>query len=115
MIEVKIVYSKKLYKSGREVFTYKDIIIKGHSSDGTINSIKCCAGVTAITCGLVNLLCDTTCSVEINKGYFHYHANQKEMANDINYGINALVYQLDSISMVYPKFFKEFEFIEEKN
>lgn len=111
MIEVKIKYSKKTYASGREIFNYKDIIIKGHSSDGTINSIKCCAGVTAITCGLINLLEGGKCSVEVNKGFFHYTAH-KEVEKEINYAINAMVYQLDSISVIYPSFFK-IEFIEE--
>ena len=118
MIEVLITYSKKTYKGGRELFIYKDVNIKGHSSDGTINSIKCCAGVTAITCGLVNLLSgETKCSIEINKGYFHYHMSNYEA--EINYAINALVYQLDSISMIYPQFFniqfKEIENNEEEN
>ena len=114
MIEVRITYSKKTFASGREVFNYKDIIIKGHSSDGSINSIKCCAGVTAITCGLLNLLEATKCEVEVNKGYFHYIAH-KGVEQEVNYAMNALVYQLDSISSIYPSFFKEFEFIEEKD
>lgn len=109
MIEVKITFTKKLYRSGRENFIYKDISVKGHSSDGTLNSTKCCAGVTAITCGLVNLF-DDTCSVEINKGYFHFHMN--DYSSEINYAVNALVYQLDNIQMIYPQFFKKFEFIE---
>ena len=114
MIEVKVTYSKKTFKSGREVFHYKDILIKGHSSDGTINSIKCCAGVTAITCGLLNLLEATKCEVEVNKGYFHYKAHIG-VEDEVNYAMNCLIYQIDSISMIYPSFFKEFEFIEEKN
>lgn len=114
MIEVKITFTKKLYTSGREVFNYKDVIIKGHSSDGSINSIKCCAGVTAITTGLINLLEDSKCAVEINKGYFHYTA-YKDVEQEVNFAINALVYQLDSISMIYPSFFKDFSWIEEKN
>ena len=113
MIEVIVTYTKKTRKvSGNEVFYYKDIVVKGHSSDGTINSIKCCAGVTAITCGLLNLLSNETnyCSVEVNKGYFHYHKNTSYSA-EINFAINALVYQLDSIGMIYPNFFK-FEYKE---
>lgn len=104
MIDVMITYYKKTKKNGSENFIYKDVVIKGHSSDGTINSIKCCAGVTAITCGLINLFDDTRCKVEINKGYFHYimYSYDKE----INYAINALVYQIDSISMTYPSYFK---------
>ena len=116
MIEVNVTYTKKTRKvSGNEIFYYKDIVVKGHSSDGTINSIKCCAGVTAITCGLLNLLDGETnyCSVEVNKGYFHYHMNSNYSA-EINFAINALVYQLDSISMIYPQFFK-FNYIEEKD
>lgn len=113
MIEVKVTFSKKTFKSGRELFIYKDIIVKGHSSDGTINSTKCCAGVTAITCGLLNLLYSDAnfCSVEVKKGYFHYHMNN--YCHEYNYAINALVYQLDGIEMTYPQFFKT-EFIEEK-
>ena len=115
MIEVNVIYSKKTKSCGREIYTYKDIVVKGHSSDGTINSIKCCAGVTAITCGLLNLLDGETnfCSVEVNKGYFHYHKTKND-SFEINYAINALVYQLDSIGMIYPHFFK-FNYIEEKN
>ena len=113
MIEVKITYSKKTYKSGRELFIYKDVIIKGHASEGDLTSTKCCAGVTAITCGLMNIFDRECCDVTINKGLFTYH--MKEYNNEINYAINALVYQLDSISMIYPKFFKDFIFIEEKN
>ena len=113
MIVVNITYTRKLYKSGREVFIYKDVIIKGHSSDGSINSIKCCAGVTAITCGLINLLKDDLdCNVEINKGYFHYHL--VNYTAELNYAINALIYQLDSISTIYPSFFKDFIWNEEK-
>lgn len=113
MIEVKVIYTKKVFKTtGREYFIYKDIYVKGHSSDGTINSIKCCAGVTAITCGLINLVNEVEGNIEINKGYFHFH--RKKGGYDIDYAMNALVYQLDHISMVYPNFFKEFEFIEEK-
>lgn len=111
MIDVKITFTKKTYQSGREVFIYKDVVIKGHSSDGTINSIKCCAGVTAITCGLMNLLNTRECSIEVNKGYFKYHMNS--YLEEINYAINALVYQIDSISMTYPSFFNV-QFIEEK-
>lgn len=103
MIDVMISYYKKIKKNGSEIFIYKDVVIKGHSSDGTLNSIKCCAGVTAITCGLVNLLSDIKSSVEINKGYFHYHMSNYDV--EINYAINALVYQIDSISMIYPQFF----------
>ena len=114
MIDVKITYTKKLYRSGRELFIYKDISVTGHSSDGTINSIKCCAGVTAITCGLINLLKDDLdCNVEINKGYFHYH--MVNYTAELNYAMNALIYQLDSISMIYPSFFNDFSWIEEKN
>lgn len=114
MIDVSVTYSKKTKKSGKEIFIYKDIIIKGHSSDGTINSIKCCAGVTAITCGLINLLDDYVCNVEINKGYFHYHMIKFE--NEINYAINALVYQIDSISMIYPSYFNvQFKEIQEND
>ena len=109
MIEVKITYTETK-KNGR--YIYKDIIVKGHSSDGTINSIKCCAGVTAITCGLLNLLEDTNCKVEVNKGYFHYHMFRYD--SETNYALNALVYQLDSINMIYPSYFKCFDFIEEK-
>lgn len=112
MIEVIIKYSRKTYHSGREIFFYKDIVVKGHSSDGTLNSIKCCAGVTAVTCGLINLLRDTFTEVEINKGYFHYRCTEKYSA-EVNYAVNAMVYQLDSISVTYPQFFK-FTFIEEK-
>lgn len=113
MIEVTITYSKKTFKSGRELFIYKDVSIKGHSSDGTINSIKCCAGVTAITTGLLNLLDGDTkyCNVEVNKGYFHYHMN--DYLEEYNYAINGLVYQLDAITMVYPSYFKNVQFIEE--
>lgn len=113
MIEVVIKYSKKTYKSGRELFIYKDVSIKGHSSDGTINSIKCCAGVTAITCGLLNLLNDEDryASVEVNKGYFHFHMGS-DYSYEVNYAINALVYQIDSIAMTYPQFFNV-QFIEE--
>ena len=117
MIEAVVKYSKKTFKGGRELFIYKDIVIKGHSSDGTINSIKCCAGVTAITCGLINLLeygNKRYCSVEINKGYFHYQFGSQYNA-EINYAINALIYQLDSIQMTYPTLFKDIQFIEEKN
>ena len=115
MIEVKITYSKKTYSSGREIFIYKDILVKGHSSDGTINSIKCCAGVTAITCGLLNLLDGDSrlCSVEVNKGYFHC-VTTKTYNSEIQYALNALVYQLDAIEMIYPQFFNV-QFIEEKN
>lgn len=117
MIEVIVTYSKKTRRSGSEFYIYKDVLIKGHSSDGTMNSIKCCAGVTAITCGLINLLDDYTCRVEINKGYFHYH--MINLDREINYAINALVYQIDSISMIYPQYFniqfKEIEFNGEEN
>ena len=107
MIEVNVTYTKKTNKSGNEKYIYKDIVVKGHSSDGSINSIKCCAGVTAITCGLLNLLRGETnmCNVEVNKGYFHFHKNTG-YSNEINYAINALVFQLDAISMIYPSFFK---------
>lgn len=113
MIEVKVTFSKKTYKSGRENFIYKDISVTGHSSDGTINSIKCCAGVTAITCGLVNLINgEEGNTIEINKGYFHFHSIR--YYDEINYAINALVFQLDNISCIYPQFFKDFQFIEVK-
>lgn len=113
MIEVQITYSRKSYKSGRELYIYKDVVIKGHSSDGTLNSIKCCAGVTAITCGLINLFDGITCSIEINKGYFSYHMIRYD--EETNYAINALVYQLDNISVIYPQFFKEIQYKEIKN
>lgn len=113
MIEVQITYSRKTYRSGRELYIYKDVVIKGHSSDGTLNSIKCCAGVTAITCGLINLFDGITSSIEINKGYFKYHMIRYD--EETNYAINALVYQLDSISMIYPQFFKEIQYKEIKN
>ena len=108
MIEVIVKYN--VMKRGS--YIYKDVIIKGHSSDGTINSIKCCAGVTAITCGLVNYLYDTSCKVDINKGYFHFHSHKYE--KDINIAIDAMLYQLDAIQMTYPSYFKEFQFIKEK-
>lgn len=116
MIEVEITYSRKTKKNGNELFIYKDVLIKGHSSDGTLNSIKCCAGVTAITCGLLNLFDKTRCGVEVNKGYFHYTMYSYD--KEINYAINALVYQIDGISMTYPSYFnvqfKEIEFNEEE-
>ena len=91
MIEVKITYTKKTYKSGRELFIYKDVSIKGHASEGTLTSTKCCAGVTAITCGLMNIFEISYCDVTINKGLFVYH--MKKYNDEINYAINALVYQ----------------------
>ena len=111
MIRVIVKFTRKLYKSGRELFIYKDISVTGHSSDGTINSLKCCAGVTAITCGLMNIFDDITSDVTINKGYFHYR--MKKFDNEINYAINALVYQLDGISITYPSYI-DIQFIEEK-
>lgn len=114
MIEIKVTYSRKTYKSGRELFIYKDISVRGHSSDGTINSTKCCAGVTAVTCGLLNLLNGDTrfCVVEVSKGYFHYHMNN--YYEEYNSAINAMVYQLDFIEMSYPNFF-DVQYIEENN
>lgn len=110
MIEVKITYTETK-NTGR--YIYKDIIVKGHSSDGTINSLKCCAGVTAITCGLLNLVDGVTSRIEVNKGLFHFHMVRYDA--EVNYAMNTLVYQLDSIQMTYPSYFKSFEFIEEKN
>lgn len=112
MIKVEIHYYKKTFQSGREKFIYKDIFVIGHSSDGTTKSIKCCAGVTAITCGLVHLLSNTTCLVQINKGFFHYRMGRFE--DETNYAINALVFQLENIYTIYPEFFSDFQFIEEK-
>ena len=112
MIRVEIHYYKKTFQSGREKFIYKDIFVSGHSSDGTINSIKCCAGVTAVTCGLIHLLSESTCLVQINKGFFHYKKGRFE--EEINYAVNALVFQLENIYNIYPQFFSEFNFIEEK-
>lgn len=114
MIDIKVTYTKKTFKSGRELFIYKDIVVKGHSSDGTLNSIKCCASVTAVTCGLLNLLEGEKrfCSVEVNKGYFHYQMGC-DYNVEINYAVNAMIYQLDFIEMSYPKFFNV-QYIEEK-
>ena len=114
MIEVKVVYTRKTYQSGRELFIYKDLLVKGHSSDGTPNSIKCCAGVTAVTCGLLNLLEGEGkyCTIEVRKGYFHF-VKGSAYSDEINYAINGLVYQLDFIQLTYPQFFKT-TYIEEK-
>ena len=114
MISVEIHYTKKEYDSGREKYIFKDIFVNGHScNDGTPNAIKCCAGVTAVTCGLINLLSENRyCAVEIRKGYFHY--KYLKLNEEINYAINALVYQLESIYITYPNHFNNFDFIEEK-
>lgn len=113
MIEVQISYSKRQYKSGREKFIYKDLLVKGHASNGTLNSIKCCAGVTAITCGVFHLLDNSLCKVEVNKGYFHLVA-YKQYDEEINSIFHVLIYQLANISTIYPEFFNEFQFKEIK-
>lgn len=113
MIEVTIHYKKKTFKSGRERFIYKDLVVKGHSSDGSINAIKCCAGVTAVTCGSIYALDVTECNIEINKGYFKFTSFEQH-SEEMDIIIDTIVHQLANISTIYPQFFKEFNFIEEK-
>ena len=112
MIEVEIHYYKKQYKSGREKYIYKDLSVKGHASNGTLNSIKCCAGVTAITCGVFHLVDLSYSNIEVNKGYFHLKSFKFD--EETNYIYSILVYQLANIATIYPEFFKDFNFIEEK-
>lgn len=111
MIDVTIQFERKTFKSGRERYIYKDLIVKGHSNDGSIKAIKCCAGVTAITCGSIYAMDFTECNVEINKGYFHCSTFLNH-SMDLDIILDTLVHQLANISTIYPQFFNEFKFIE---
>lgn len=113
MIKVVIKFTKKTYKSGREKFIYNDISIKGHSSDGTLNSLKCCAGVTAITSGIIHLVDLSLCCIELNKGYFHISVHHFD--DELNYALHTLVYQLVNVATIYPEFFNDIDFIEGEN
>lgn len=113
MIEIKVSYWKRTYNSGREKFYYNYISVKGHSSDGTLNSIKCCAGVTAITTGVLAMFDVDDCDIKLNKGFFEL-ITKKSSSDDVHRTVNTLVYQLANIATIYPEYFKEFNFIEEK-
>lgn len=101
-----------------DLFIYPTFIVKGHANDGTINSIKCCAGVTAILSGLKRLVVGgdkDTCVLK--RGYFEYRLINKKLEIikeniDTQYALNVALCQLFNVYKMYPSLFEKFEMRE---
>lgn len=101
-----------------DLFIYPLFRVSGHANDGTINSIKCCAGVTAILSGLQRLVVGgdkDTCVLK--RGYFEYRLINKHIDIikdniDTQYALNVALCQLFNVSKMYPSLFEKFEMKE---
>ena len=110
MIEVKITLGTR--NKTMKYNYYKEIVVKGHANDGTIQSIKCCSAVTAMLLGFANCECGTENEVKLERGYFKF-------TNVAYYDhtmciCDLLVSQLDALYKVYPHLFKSFNVIVRK-
>lgn len=124
MIEVKVIYTNLPHTTKHtktDFFVYREVEVKGHAEHtGYTNNTRVCAGISAITLGIIRLL-DEKHKVEYSKGYFHVHVDckiDKEFRNTCDkesvYALNTLVCQLFEIYKNYPNAFKRFDLIEEK-
>ena len=124
MIEVKVIYTNlpKITKHTKtDFFVYREVEVKGHAEHtGYTNNTRVCAGISAITLGIIRLL-DEQHKVEYHKGYFHVHVDRainqefKDVCDKESvYALNTLVCQLYEIYKNYPNAFKSFDLIEEK-
>lgn len=110
MIEVKITLGTR-NKTMKYNF-YKEIEVSGHANDGTIQSIKCCASVTAMLLGFANCECGDENKVKLEKGYFKFECR---VYNDHTMCIcDLLISQLEVLYKVYPHLFKCFNVIVRK-
>ena len=125
MIEVRIVYTNvpKITKNCHaDFFIYKEIEVKGHAENsGYYNNIRVCAGISAVTLGIIRLINDCQYQVEHRRGYFHMWTNwqinksfKQQVDRDTVYAMNTVLCQLYEIYKNYPTAFKSFDIIEEK-
>lgn len=117
MIQVEVKYHNANDTRTRNLpdyFIYTDFVVTGHASDGTINSIKCCAGVTAILYGIRRLVSGVYDTLTINKGEFQYHFFGKDYRaeRDTMYAMNTILCQLYDVYLCYPNLFSKFEMID---
>lgn len=122
MIEVEVKYYKvnighvtKNNPDGIEMFVVTDMIVKGHANDGTTNSVKCCAGVTAILTGFMRVVNHYLSTCTLSKGDFEYHFRGSKIEYtdlDMYYGANCVWCQLFDVYKMYPHLFKRFDMIE---
>lgn len=109
MIEVNIKYYTTKRGKTKKLNVYPLIEVVGHANNGTIQSIKCCAGITAVLLGFSNCVYKEVDNVKITKGYFKY-----VIYSNIAYNLETMcmahcvVSQLYVIYKTYPQFFKSF-------
>jgi len=106
MIKVNIYYFKK---------TIKAIEIKGHSNFATLGKDIVCAGVSSVFQGMLNAISimfkknldckDVFLQLNIKKGYGLIKLSKPNLIR-LNLLLNALYYQLKTISIQYPKYLK---------
>lgn len=112
MITVKAKYLSRRTRDGIVVI-YTELIVEGHASNGDMDSIKCCAGVTAVLLGFAKIVSGAHDYVKLDKGCFYYRlwdtkCNEKET----RYALDLVINQLYEIYKTYPSLFKKFELIE---
>ena len=124
MIEVKIRYVNIPFVSKHtktDFFIYNEIEVKGHAENtGYYNNTRVCAGVSAVTLGIMRLL-NEDFKTEHHRGYFHCwtdckinQAFKNQCDRESVYALNTIVCQLYEIYKNYPNAFKRFDLIEEK-
>lgn len=115
MIDIQVELVCIPLKNGNEYYHYEKFNVNGHANDGTINSIKCCAGVTAILVGLPSQF--ITNNYIIEKGNFEYWCNETDISRwdtQTDFALNCALYQLWEVYHMYPSLFKSFKIIEVK-
>lgn len=112
MIEVKAFYKKHYTKTKGAVITFDELIVVGHANDGELNSIKCCASVTAILYGFTKVVTGATDIVKMEKGYFHYKNFNSTGDKNTRCSLDLVIIQLYEVYKTYPNLFKTFDMIE---
>lgn len=114
MITVEIIY-KKLNHPTEDVFFYKKVLVTGHANSGDMDSIKCCAGVTAILGGFKQCVIGAYDSVDLKKGSFEYNTyGDYSDLKTTQIQLDCVIFQLFSVYQCYKHLFTKFEFIQEK-
>ena len=110
MIDVKITYRRK--NTIEEKYEYLTLEVKGHANSGDMNSVKCCAGVSAILMGEAFVFDERYCNVKIEKGYFSYKRIKSNEENNIS--VYVMICQLFNVYQTYPHLFNSFNLIDLK-
>lgn len=115
MIEVRVNY--KVEKGARTTrYFYTKVLVIGHANNGSMDSIKCCAGVTAILGGFKKCVVGSFDNAILEKGLFEYttYTTKFYQISDTQIQLDCVINQLYEIYRCYPHLFKKFEFIEER-